>query len=78
MRCALAKASMAVAAMEGGNLTVVGATGAVLTRNLSAMARLITRSLDEVRSNSDGFPAHPLLSLTSFIDDAKLAADLMP
>jgi signal transduction histidine kinase len=76
LRNALATASMAVAAMEGGGLTVAGATGAVLKRSLSAMARLITRSLDEVRIKGDGPPAHQVLSLASFIADAKLAADL--
>ena len=40
------------------------------------MARLITRSLDEVRVKGNSPPAHQVLSLASFIADAKLAADL--
>lgn len=50
LRNSLSVASMAVTAMEVGHLPVHGATGSVLKRSHSAMSRLITRSLDEVRT----------------------------
>ena len=76
LRNELGTASMAVTAMESGKLTVGGATGAVLQRSLAAMDGLITRSLNEVRSKRNPPPLPQVFSLTSFIADAKLAADL--
>ena len=76
LRNELGTASMALTAMESGKLTVAGATGAVLQRSLAAMERLITRSLDEVRSKGTGSPLRQVFSVASFIAEAKLAADL--
>jgi hypothetical protein len=76
LRNALGTASLAVKAMSIGNLTVSGATGAVLNRSLASMARLITRSLDEVRTNGDGTSQHKKLSLALLIADAKAAGEL--
>ena len=76
LRNELGTASMAVTVMESGKLTVASAPAAVLQRSLAAMDRLITRSLDEVRSKCNGSTLHQVFSLASFIAEAKLAADL--
>lgn len=74
LRNALGTATLAVSALELGNMTVGGATGAVLKRSLAALDRLISRSLDEVRS---GKPLdRRTFSVAGFIADAKSAAQL--
>ena len=52
LRNALNTASLAVGALEAGNMPVGGATGAVLKRSLSALAELIDRALLRVRDES--------------------------
>jgi hypothetical protein len=42
-------ATLAVSALESGNLPISGATGGVLKRSLAALATLIDRTLDKVR-----------------------------
>ena len=75
-RNALGTASLAVTAMEKGNLTLAGATGAVLKRSHASMVRLISNALAEVavKSRAPG-QTHPI-SLAAFITDAKSGADL--
>jgi signal transduction histidine kinase len=76
LRNSLGTATLAVHALEAGNLTIAGATGAVLKRSLASLGALVERSLAEVRikaripSQSDTF------SLAAFIADARDAAVL--
>lgn len=74
LRNALGTATLAVSALELGNMTMAGATGAVLKRSLSVLDRLINRSLEEVR----GAEAvnRRTFSLAAFIADAQYAAQL--
>ena len=76
LRNALGTASLAVTAMEKGNLTLAGATGAVLKRSHASMVRLISNALAEVAVKG-GAPGQPQpISLAAFITDAKSGADL--
>ena len=75
LRNALGTSTLAVHALELGNMTVGGATGAVLKRSLTAMGTLISRALAEVRN---GLPEQrQTFSVASFISDAESAAQLI-
>jgi signal transduction histidine kinase len=76
LRNALGTASLAVTAMERGNLPLAGATGAVLKRSHASMARLIGHSLAEVASKGAAPAQRHRLSLADFIAEAKTGADL--
>ena len=76
LRNALGTATLAVTAMEMGNLTLAGATGAVLKRSHASMARLISNALADVGANNGGVKRPQLLSLAEFIAEAKTGADL--
>ena len=52
LRNSVGTATLAVAALELGNLPISGATGSVLKRSLAALASLIDHTLDEVRINA--------------------------
>ena len=74
LRNALGTATMAVAALEVGNITMGGATGAVLKRSHASLKVLIDRALDEVRS---GIPDETTtFSVVAFVSDASHAARL--
>ena len=74
LRNALGSATLAVSALELGNMTMGGATGAVLKRSLFALDRLINRSLAEVRGVT--LVERRTFSVAAFIADAKSAAQL--
>ena len=76
LRNALSTATLALTALEMGNMSVTGATGAVLKRSHASMARLISHSLAEVATKGSEAKEQQILSLASFIADAKTAADL--
>ena len=76
LRNSLATATLAVSALEAGNLAVAGATGAVLKRSLGALDCLISRSLEEVRISDAAPVADDVFSLAGFISDAGHAAEL--
>ena len=73
LRNSLGVATMAVSAMETGLLPVKGATGAVLKRSLGTMDKLITRSLDEVRTKGRQV-ARQTFSLAEFVGEAHESA----
>jgi len=74
LRNALSTATLAVRALELGNMTLGGATGAVLKRSLSSLGNLITRSLGEVRGS---LPVQrQVFSVAAFVADAESAAQL--
>ncbi|MDP9877568.1 signal transduction histidine kinase [Variovorax boronicumulans] len=75
LRNSLGTATLAIHALELGNMTVGGATGTVLKRSLSAMGNLISRALADVRS---GTPQQgPTFSAALFIQEAQTSAQLV-
>lgn len=76
LRNSLNAAVMATAAIRAGNLPIAGATGAVLDRSHMAMARLIDRSLSEVKIQGALPDPHLLFSLAVFIDEAEEAGKI--
>jgi signal transduction histidine kinase len=74
LRNALGTATLAVSALELGNMTMGGATGAVLKRSLAALDRLVSRSIDEVRGAAA--VERRTFSLAAFISDAQNAGQL--
>ena len=74
LRNALSTATVAVSALEFGNLNVAGATGAVLKRSHATLSLLIDRAMDEVRQGT--LSERPVFSVASFIEDAESAARL--
>jgi len=68
VRNALGSATLALEALQAGNLPISGALGAVLKRSLRSMATIVTRASDEVRR--DAPDDRPAFSLASFIADA--------
>ncbi|QIE27965.1 Adaptive-response sensory-kinase SasA (plasmid) [Caballeronia sp. SBC1] len=76
LRNALSVATLAFEAAKAGNLTLSGATGAVLQRGLMGLRTLIDRSLDDVRESTDRSELALLFSLADFIAEVKHAAEL--
>ena len=74
LRNALSTATVAVSALEFGNLNVSGATGTVLKRSLASLGLLINRAVDEVRQGTTS--ERQVFSVASFIEDAGMAASL--
>lgn len=74
LRNALGTATLAVGALELGNMPVSGATGAVLKRSLAAMGALVEHSLDDVRRSK--LAEQPVFGLAAFIEDASQTARL--
>lgn len=76
LRNSLTSATLAVSALELGTLSLTGATGAVLKRSHAGMAKLIDRSLSEVRIKGATLEPYQLFSLAKFIAEAADAARL--
>lgn len=74
LRNSLGTATLAVRALELGNMAIGGATGAILKRSLSTLGLLIGRAIAEV--SSTGADHGQTFSVASFISDAGLAARL--
>ncbi len=72
LRNALTAANLAVRAMELGNLTLTGATGAVLKRSLVTLGNLVTQSLAQASAPRP----QVAFSLSDFIAEAADAARL--
>ena len=74
LRNAISTASVAVSALEFGNLSIAGATGAVLKRSLASLGLLVDRAISEVRQGvaSD----RQVFSIATFIQEAECAARL--
>ena len=76
LRNQLNSATLALTALQSGDVGVNGATGAVLNRSLVGLRSLIDRSLSEVRMTA-GMPVYNrLFSLSDFIGDIKVSAGL--
>ena len=76
MRNLLGTASLAFRAAKAGQLSMSGATGAILERSLGGLEKLITSSLEEVRILSQEQTALRAFSLAEFIDEIDGAASL--
>jgi signal transduction histidine kinase len=76
LRNSLGTATLAVRALELGNMQIGGATGAILKRSLSTLGLLISRATAEVRG--EGSDQRQTFSVATFIVDVELAARLDP
>ncbi|MEM8513697.1 signal transduction histidine kinase [Massilia sp. MP_M2] len=76
LRNSLSIATMAVAAMEAGQLSISGATGGLLKRGHKAMERLINLSLEDVRAEGAAAVSKGVFSLADFIYEARDSAQL--
>lgn len=76
LRNFLHTAVLAFSAAKAGNLSLFGATGAVLERGLAGLERLIDHSIEEARTTSGDGAKWKLFSLADFIGEAKHAASL--
>ncbi len=76
LRNSLHTATLSVAAIEGGNLGMLGATGSILKRSHAAMKQLITRLLAEVQMVGETVEISGIFSLADFISEAANAASL--
>jgi signal transduction histidine kinase len=76
LRNSLGTANLAISALELGNMTMNGATGAVLKRSLSALTNLVNLSLADVRARSAQALDRETFSLAAFITEAGNAAEL--
>jgi signal transduction histidine kinase len=74
LRNSLQTATLALTALETGQLPVTGATGGVLRRSLVALTSLVNRSLEEVRVAAEPQLNSKVFSLASLIADAENAA----
>lgn len=76
LRSHLNTATLALYAIKTGDLGLKGATGTILDRSLVEMAKLIDRSLSEVRMTAGMESRHHLFSLSDFIAEIKVSASL--
>ncbi len=76
LRNSLGSAMLAVRALETGQMSITGATGAVLKRSLANLKVLIERAISEVRIEPTVSTDHSLISLAAFINEAKNEAEL--
>lgn len=74
LRNLLGTAALAFAAAKAGNLSLGGATGAILERSLSGLEKLIAASLDDVRALGKADVVLGSFSLAAFIGDIYNAA----
>lgn len=74
LRNSLGTATLAIHAMEVGNLTMAGATGAVLKRSVASLNTLIERSVDEVRVKAVVASQNERFLLAGFIGEAQAAS----
>jgi signal transduction histidine kinase len=74
LRNCLHTATLAVAALEVGQLPITGSTGGVLRRSLVALTSLVKNALDEVRAAAAFANEHKVFSLSAFVADAGSAA----
>ncbi|MEO7496871.1 MAG: HAMP domain-containing sensor histidine kinase [Massilia sp.] len=76
LRNLLGTASLAFAAAKVGDLSLKGATGSILERSLNGLEKLISNSIEEVRSVNAGSASLDAFSLALFISEIGDAAAL--
>lgn len=76
LRNHLHTSTLSFAAAKVGNLSLTGATGAVLERSLTALRVLIDQSLADVRLTKQGSVVSNVFAVAEFILEVKAAGDL--
>ncbi|MGY6127034.1 sensor histidine kinase (plasmid) [Paraburkholderia strydomiana] len=76
LRNFLQTATLAFTAAKTGNLSLSGATGAVLERSLNGLRDLIDHSLEEISAAGETSGQSKLFSVADFVAEVKYAADL--
>lgn len=76
LRSSIGTATLALSALESGNLPISGATGSVLKRNMAALTTLIDRAVAEVRLENSVPVLGETFSVASLVADARDAAAL--
>ncbi|GAA4029466.1 HAMP domain-containing sensor histidine kinase [Actimicrobium antarcticum] len=76
LRNHLGTASLALAAVKAGNLSLTGATGSILDRSLKSLEKLIQSSLEDVRTVGENSVILQSFSLADFIAEIYAAASL--
>ncbi|MFN7645372.1 MAG: sensor histidine kinase [Burkholderiales bacterium] len=76
LRNGLGTATLAVKALETGNLPMSGATGSILKRSLASLAVLVGHALDEVRTKAEAAAGAVPFALDAFVAEAARAAVL--
>jgi signal transduction histidine kinase len=76
LRNSLSVGIMAVTAVEAGRLSISGATGTVLERSHLAMTKLISISLDDVRTMGIASASGDKFSLSDLVTEAQESAQL--
>jgi signal transduction histidine kinase len=76
LRSHLNTATLALYAIRTGDVGLKGATGAILDSSLAEMAKVINRSLSDVRMAAGLESVRHLFSLADFIDEVKISASL--
>lgn len=74
LRNSLHTATLAVMALESGQLPIAGATGGVLRRSLVALTSLVKHALDEVSAAAAFANEQEVFSVAAFVADAGSAA----
>lgn len=77
LRNSLSRATLAIGAMELGNLPMAGATGAVLKRSVAAVQKLVDSATADLRAQAGSTPMQEIFSLALFIADAASEASLV-
>jgi signal transduction histidine kinase len=75
LRNHLATISLAFIAVKSGNLSLAGATGAILERNIFKLSELINSSVFDINDIGQQSAVLHSFSLSDFIDEAKSAAE---
>jgi signal transduction histidine kinase len=75
LRNHLATISLAFIAVKSGNLSLSGATGAIMERNIFNLSELINSSVLDMHDMGQQFAILQSFSLADFIDEAKSAAE---
>ncbi len=76
LRNGLGTATLAVKALETGNLPMSGATGSILKRSLASLPALVGHALDEVRTKAETAAGAVPFPLDAFVAEAARAAAL--
>ena len=77
LRNSVSRATLAVGAMELGNLPMAGSTGAVLKRSLAAVTRLLDSAAADLRGRPGSAGTREVFSLALFIADATSEASVL-
>jgi len=77
LRSSVSRATLAVGAMELGNLPMAGSTGAVLKRSLAAATKLVDSAATDLQRQPGSAGTREVFSLALFIADAASEASVL-